>query len=757
MMAVLLAAKYLGFSLTVDSCYNNRDRIFHVSQVETHNGNLSYDGNLSYRGVTVTALREFPEVLNYTKFNWGVETLVLIEKEGEPLKSFNQTGIFSVDTSFTQIFNLEPVFGGLEGALREPNSIIITRTIAKKYFGEIDPIGMSIRAKNSWGGERNWNVKCVVEDPPRNSTLWFNILVNNPDDSNDLWQSPVYNQYLLLQDSENYEEVAQKISAVMNRLPIFKDDKRHISIFLDPLKPVFSKFEIFLISTGVLILVLSWISFSNISIVQFMQRQREVFIRRSVGANNAKLVKQYLFETGSIVFFAIVISIIFLFGVYDYFSQLTKNHLIPLSSNKYWINTIFLVVFLIGALLPSTYILGTLLIKSKTTFSGGNKFRFSSGISKRRMLAGAQFGIAIFMVTSTFIIERQTKYLYRLDKGIDLENKIIIKPPKDSWEGKGDRSRVLRNKLRQIPWISNVSSSSTIPGQPYRQEINLSLFGSNEKVLMYVNQVNRRFLPTYQIKVLAGDNFPLGRSPANRDKVLINEISMSLLGLELSSAVGSRLIDENDKIYTVIGVVENYHKTSPKDKIGPMIFKFNPNQGYFTINYSLQSEPSDEHMDKIKSIWKDTYFDQPFEYFSLSTYYHYQFNNEDQLLQIMKIFTFVAIFLACFSLIGLSIFETSNNKLEVGVRKIFGASSYNVFFLFLKKYLILFLLIILILSPAIYYLVSQWLNEFSYRIEVRFVHIIVPSVSLLIISFTTIGFHIIKISRIDPVKILREK
>ncbi|MDW3191794.1 MAG: ABC transporter permease [Cytophagales bacterium] len=756
MVSALLIAKYIGYSLVFNSSYENRNRIFHVSQIETNDGNVTYDGSATYRGVAILAQREIPEVEAFTKFNWGVEYLISVENETGELKQFNQTGIFSADTAFTDIFNLQPLAGNLEKALDEPASVIINRSIAEKYFGSIDVIGRTIKGRVSWGAETNWTVACVVEDLPRSASRRFNILVSGHEDLTNLWENAEYNQFVLLREGKDAELVAEKITRAVNALPMFQDENRSIVITLDPIKPELSKFELFLISTGILIMVLSWISFTNLSIVQFMQRQREMFIRRSIGADNSGLVKQFLVETGGVVMIALAISLVLLYFVKDYFQGLTDGHLLPLLGDEYFLNTLFIVVFIIGALLPSGYVMSTFLIRHKTTLQESKQARFNAGARRRKVLAGLQFGIAIMMITFTYVIDLQMDFLSGMSKGVNLENKLIIKPPKDVWQGKGRRARALSNELSQLSWVNHVSSSTTIPGQAYRQEVNYHIQGTENEVLMYVNNINPQFLPAYEIEVLAGENFPSQGGPSNRSKVLINLVSMKALGLELSNAIGQKIVDEEQETYTIIGVVLDYHKTSPKEKIGPMIFRFNAVRGYFTVNFNEENPPTEQSYAELESIWRDIYAEMPFEYFLLSSYYDYQFGQEDQLLGVMRVFTFVAIFLACFSLIGLSIFEMANSKLEVGVRKTFGASSLIIGSHLLKRYLTLFVVAILVVLPVIYYLTGQWLNDFSYRIQVTPLHILVPAAGLLFISFSSIAIQIFKLSRVNPVKVLRE-
>lgn len=757
MVSALLIAKYIGYSMIFNSSFENRDRIFHITQTETTDASTTYDSDGTYRGIAEYAYHEIPEVVSFTKYNWGVEQLVTIEQEGEEVKQFSQNRIFSADSSFTQIFNLTPIAGSLQGALDEPQSVILPRGTAEKYFGDINVVGRTIRSRTSWGSESIWTVTCVVENLPSSASRRFDVLVSTKETSDERWQNPGYYQYLLLRSGEDHKSVAKKITKVVNALPVFQTEGRSIRVDLMPIKPELSTLEIFLISTGVLIMVLSWISFANMSIVQFSLRQREIFIRRSIGADNSGLIRQFLFETSAIVTMAMVISILVLFMTHDYFLNLTEGHLLSLMGNQFYLNSLFVAVIVTGTLLPSSYVLSTLLGRNSDTILDAKQVRFNAGVRRRKILAGLQFGIAIVMITFTYVIDHQMKYLSGLSNGINLDEKIIIKTPRDVSHGKGRRARAFRNELSQLPWISQVSTSSTIPGQTYRNEVNFRRSETDDETLMYINVVNEQFIPAYAIDVLAGDNFPQQGGPAYRSKVLINKVSMRALGLDLSNAVGQKIVDEEQETYTIIGVIQDYHKTSPKDKVGPMIFKYNPVRGHFTINYSEDNPPGEQEYMELEAIWRQVYSELPFEYFLLSTYYDLQFTNEGQLLGVMRTFTFVVIFLACFSLIGLAIFETTNSKLEVGVRKAFGASSWTICSGILKRYLTLFLITTLIVSPAIYYFTGQWLNEFSYRIEFTPIHILMPALGLLSISFITIGFQIIKLSWLNPVKVLRER
>ncbi len=759
MVSALLIAKYIGYSSTFDQNHRNRDEIFQISQTETKNGNIVYVGGLTYRGISINNLRSAPEVLNSTKFDQHVETLVLVNDQQQNTISFNENGIFSVDSSFLQLFDFQAIYGGVEGALTKPHSAIITQSISEKYFGDKNPIGETIETRVSWGENQNWKVTCVIQDPPKNSNIRFDILLAKTEEYEGLWDSPVFNQYVLVKKNTNIKELENRISSEISQMEIFKDENRNIRITLNPLKPSLSSIEILLIFVGLLILILSWINFTNLSIGQFIERQQEVFIRRSLGSSNGQLIQQYLFESASIVLTALILSLLILSVSYKSFLNITEGHLLPLIDNSFNINLSFTILFILGSLISSIYPIIRLVFKNKSKSSLIKNAGMGKSSFKRKLFVGIQFGVAISLMTFTYVISSQMDYLTNKKMGFNIENKIIIKPPKDSWNGKWKRLRTLKKEFYNLSWITSSTSSSTIPGQSYRQEGNFSLLGSNEKVLIYVNEVDKYFLKTYEINITHGSNFLSGGGPSNKHKALINGVASRLLGLSPEAAVGEKIFD-GEREFTIIGVVENYHKTSPKEKIEPMLFGFNMSRGYITINVIPNATPDinleKERIATLESIWNEIYPDQVFEYFILSSYYNDQFYVEQFLIKIFRFFTIIAAFLACFGLIALSFFESSNYKMEVGIRKTFGSSSGNIFMRFMSRYLLIFIISYVLTIPLTYYLLENWLYNYSYRITISLEHLILPSIILGLVALGSSGFKILQLSMINPGIIFRE-
>ena len=759
MVSVIVIAKYVGYSLTYDNFHTNQNNIFHLSQVETKNGNTIYEGELIYPGIAIISGHTIPEVVNHTKFDQSVETLIIVSgKEGD-LISYNESRIFRVDSSFLEIFTFKTVHGNPKNALTNSNSAVITESIAKKYFGNKNPIGRSIISRVPWGHEENWKITCVLEDPPKNSSIKFDILFSSSYLEN-LWNNPTNNQFIQTNGLIDINDLSNKISNHISAQTVFKDKGSQISISLTPLIPKLSSFELMLAYVGLFILILSWINFINFSIAQSLNRFSEIFIKKVLGSKNAQLVRQFILESLFVNGIAFILTVFFLFVAYDYFIELAGNHLLPLFSDALHINSLFLGLFIFGSMITSAYPSFFLISKKISGVSMVGKVKASKGQRIRRGLVVTQYTISSILIVGVFVISSQLNYMKTKELGFRSENKLIIKPPKDNYRSGRIKMDYIKNELSKFPWISDIASSTTIPGQSYRHEVNFSKAGSSDSVMLYVNGVDENYLNAYGINLLTGTNYSKrGSASLNETKVIINEISAQALGLSPTQAIGEQVFDyEVKKTYTIIGVIDNYHKTSLRNKIEPMILKFNPRRGYITLNltptetYSLK-----DITEELNNVWQNAYSDQPFEYFLLEDRYYEQYKTEDIFFRVFSIFTFISIALASIGLIGLALFEAANSKLEVGIRKTFGASTSAILLLFFKKYFILLLIATVIGITASFHIMELWLSDYSYRISISVRHIFLPSIILLTIALSTILSQMIKLSRTNPIKILREE
>jgi len=749
-ISVVVITKYVDYSLAADNFQQNQKEVFQLGQAELKNGKIIHNESLTYRGIAISCQSDLPEIINYTRFDQSVESLMVVSGKKGAVISGNENSIFFVDSSFLEIFTYKELLGNQKNALSNPYSAVITKSIAKKYFSNNNPIGQTFTTIVSWGLEQTWTITCVLEDPPKNSRLKFDVLVSGPTDNNNLWDSPVHYQFIQTNKVPKGDNLTKKISNHISNLPIFRDQERLISITLTPLTPTLTFFEVMLALVGLIILILSWINFINLSIAQSINRFDEIVIRKAFGSTNKQLIKQFFLESMLTNGIALFVTLMFLIAFYDHFMEFTDYHLLPLLSNNFHTYALFIILFVMGSIItsagPSFFVVSCKISKVK------NK----KGQGLRKALVIAQFAISSILVISIFVISAQLTYMKNRELGFRSENQLIIKPPKDKGPSGREKLKYLKNEFGKLTWITSITSSTTIPGQSYRNEVNFTLKGSNESVLLYVNGVNTNFANTYEIKFVAGDDF--SKTGGNADKVIINEISATALGLSPSAAIGEVLFDQESKEeYTIIGVIENYHKTSLKDNIGPMILKFNPRRGYITLNLTSNSTYlSKNEITQLKKVWLTAYSDQPFEYFFLFDKYYEQYKTEDRFYGVFKIFTFISIFLACFGLIGLSLLEAANSKLEVGIRKAVGASSSNILVLFFKKYLLLLLIATSIGAPIAYFLMEKWLTEYSFRILIGPQLVLVPTLILLTTAISSIALQIVKLSLVNPINVLRD-
>ncbi|MDN5215887.1 ABC transporter permease [Fulvivirgaceae bacterium BMA12] len=759
MASAVIIAKYIGYSLTFDNFHSNQNNIFKLSQVERKNGNITYEGQLTYPGITIASRDAIPEIVNHTKFSQRVETLVMVyDKQGDVMSS-NERRIFSVDSSFLQMFTFKTLLGMQKNALTDPNAVVITQSTAKKYFGHDNPIGRSIVTRVPWGREESRTITCVLEDPPRNSKVKFDMLFASLEDET-LWDKPTSYQYIQTNSGVDANDLSGKISSFISSQTVFKDKGSKIAVKLIPLAPALSPFELMLAYVGLLILLLSWINFINLSIAQSLSRTGEVFIKKALGSTNLQLALQFIFETLFINCLAFFLTVFFLFVTYDHFMGFAGNHLLPLFSDVLHINSFFFLLFIFGFILTAAYPALFLITRKNSGIARVGEVKTTKGQRIRRGLVVTQFAISSVLMIGLFVMSSQLNYMKTKALGFRSQNQLIIKPPKDNWRGRMVKMKYLKNEIAKLPLINSLTSSTTIPGQSYRQEVNFSKIGSGDSVMLYVNGVDENYLDTYGIRLLTGTNFSRRSSTSsNQTKVIINEVSARALGLSPDQAIGERLFDyETKETYTIIGVIDNYHKTSLRYKIEPMILKFNPRSGYITMNVTPNATYALRDITKkLSHIWENAYSDQPFEYFLLEDKYHEQYQAEDTFFKIFSVFTFISVVLASIGLIGLALFEVANSKLEVGIRKTFGASARAILFLFFKKYFLLLLVATVIGIPVSFRVMDLWLTNYSYRISIGMEHVLLPSIVLLMVALSTILLQIVRLSQLNPIKVLREE
>ncbi|WP_255517946.1 ABC transporter permease [Fulvivirga sp. M361] len=553
-----------------------------------------------------------------------------------------------------------------------------------------------------------------------------------------------------------------KLTSDINEIAPLEKTNKKVVISLEPFaKKQLSSIEYMLAVVGLFILLISWVNFINQSIGQSYGRFKEIGILRVMGATVANLKSQFYFESGLICLTSLIISVVVYLGLEPYLQSFTNGHLLPLIGDPGFINLAFLSIFIIGTVLVAA-------IPSMVLFSHNLSSALQKGfggkigsLRLRKLLLIFQFSISTILMICIFVIMNQLDFMSSKNKGINIENTIIVKSPmeKGTWESKTKKLRLFKEKCKELSFLAGITSSSTIPGEEYRRESFLSLDDPNEKKLVYLNGVDDRFLDLYEIRFVAGGNFIPNARWRNRKGIILNESAARALGIiDFDKMMPTKLLLDGDKELELMGIVENYHKTSLRYEIRPMAFQFNDNRGHFSLKvHSLSNDYNDlqKKVSGIENVWAQVYPDNPFDYFLLAERFKSQDKEDIYFAKLFKIFTALSIVISCLGLFGFSLLVSTKRLREIGVRKIFGASSFNILVMFTKGYLGSLSVATIIGIPIAYSLMTIWLKNYAYKVEIGFLSISLAVLSLTLIFLFTVLYHTIKSSTANPVTILR--
>ena len=764
MLSALIIAKYIGGSLQFDRYHEKKNRIYFVTQGESINGTPQNSSNATYRGIG-ELMNQYPEVIDMTRYSYHVGSLIIAESNSDKSVSFFEDKIFSGDAGFLKIFTFPLRYGDSETALSRVNSIVITSSASKRYFGNSNPLGETLTVRVPWGQETTYEVTGVMEDVPQRTQFKFDFLTTHaPADPNESWLVPDCLTYFLMEDNTGPNKMLGKLTSVLNEVPQLKSANRRVTISLESLSEVhLSNTEYLLVAVGIFIVVISWMNYINQVIAQSYLRMKEVAILRVMGATRVNLKKQFIVESSLICVTSLVLIVIIYGSIEPTLQSFTNGHLLPLIGDPTLINSIFLSIFVVGVIFAAA-IPRVILFSPDFRTTLQNAYSKIGGIDLRQVLVVVQFSVSTILMISVFVISNQLDYMNSKDKGIDIEDVLIVQAPivKDTtWSVKRKRVELFKEKCAELPFVTQVASSTTVPSEEYRQETYLSLEGNTEKSMVHQNGVDDRFFDLYAVKFLAGQNFIHDANSKNRSSIILNESAAKSLGIvEFERMINAKIVDyESNEVYDLVGVVKDYHQTSLKYEMRPIAFKFNVVRGHFSLRMNrlgLHDSEFEEKLSVIKKIWEQTYQDASFDYFFLDAKFATQDREDHYFGKLFNYFTILSIIISCLGLFGLSLLISTKRQREIGVRKVFGATSFDILAIFLKGYVRPLLVAVLIGSPIAYLLMNMWLRNFAYKIEIEFELVSLAWLCLTLIFLFTVSYHTIKSSIGNPVTILRD-
>ena len=711
----------------------------------------------------------------------GVEQALRLWQWGDVViryedKVFTEDLIFHTDSNFFKVFSFELLEGDPETALKEPNSMVITESIANKFFGDGEKLGQIITFSND---NKAMKVTGVIEDPPHNSHFKYNYLISfssNDFGKSDQWISNSLHTYFILEEGAKLDNIQLALNnnlipkyvgpALQQFLGIsleqFMEQDGAYGYFITAVKDIHLHSDIdgeleppgdiayiyIFVAIGLFIIIIASINFMNLSTAKSSGRAREVGMRKTLGSLKSQLISQFLIESTMYSFIAVTLAAFVVSVLLPQFNLLSGKELeFSQLLNPLMIFGAITLMLLIGILAGSYPAFYLTRFKVADVFKGSAAKGSKSGLIRGGLVV-IQFSISILLIICTMLVYRQLQYTQNKNLGFDKE-KVIVISNVDRLES---NRKAFKDALQNDANIVAASySNSVIPGVN-----NTTIFRkpeSEEDHIIGLYFADHEHFDVMGFELVAGRNFSR-EFPSDSTAMLVNEAIVDAMGWE--DPIGERLISFNGEKpmeITVVGVLKDYNFESLRENIRPIMIRLGDFGNDMTVRYT--HEDPKEAVELLESKWKEVAPNEPFEFAFLDERFDEMYRAEQRLGVLFTIFTGLAIFIACLGLFGLAAFTAEQRTKEIGIRKAMGASSFTIVRLLSSEF-VKFILIAFVISiyPA-YYFISGWLENFVYRIGIDWWVFLLSGIIAFVIALITVSFQSVKASRLDPATTLR--
>ncbi|MBS3770845.1 MAG: ABC transporter permease [Bacteroidales bacterium] len=778
MAACLLIFLYITDELSYDKFHTQSDRIYRM-YVDGQFGNNSFRSVLTPNPAKEALLDEFSQVESATRLIR--RDRIRVEYDDDRLIENN---FYYADEDFFKVFSFPLIRGNPEEVLSGPNQVVLTRSIARKYFGEKDPLGEMIRVQ----GDDLYKVTGICEDVPHNSHFHFNFLASfsSIEASKDsMWINSSVYTYLVLKEGVNPEEFQNQLNLLVEEyvgpqvvewtgidLEEFDKSGNSYGLFLQPmekiylhsdfndeLQPVSDVSRIWYFSIiAVFILIIACINFMNLATAKYANRAREVGIRKVMGSHRRQLIRQFLTESVIVALLAVVLAVALVELFLPVFNNISQKsmamHYFNLSHGYIlpFLILFGLLVGLVAGAYPAFFLSSFSPLRIlKQEVNRGVKGRYLRGI-----LVTIQFIITISLFISTAVIYQQNQYLTNKKLGFEKDKVLVVERAYYLDEKLGDFIKELQSHTS----IEAASVSGSLPGKAYGgSTLQVEGRSSEDMVFFATNYVGEDYVDAMGLELTEGRFFTSDFSD-NSTTVVINKKAAGQLGFE--NPIGKYLMLGKNK-YTIIGVTNNYHFESLHKQIRPLALLYFDQELYFDSKFyqympvKLNTENLNQSIDYIKERWNRFTNNQPFSYFFLDSDYNSLYAAEQRTGKIFTIFSLLAIFIACLGLFGLSAFMAEKKTKEIGIRKVLGAKIINILRVLYKEVFVLLILSTLVAWPFTYYIMSRWLDNFAFRVDMELLPFLISSVLALLIAVVTTGAQALKAALTNPAYTLRDE
>ncbi|MBN2246373.1 MAG: ABC transporter permease [Candidatus Aminicenantes bacterium] len=775
MAACLLILLYVRHELSYDGYHQNSDPIYRIAMAARWGGR-DFDIAVVPAVTAKTMVADFPEVEDAVRFRQRGDYIVQYKDQ-----SFREDKIVFTDTTFFKLFSIPLLKGEEESALAAPYSIVLSKKTAEKYFGNEEPIGKTLKLDN----RQDYNVTGVFEEIPDNTHFHFDILLSleSIEESRDPgWVSQNFQTYILLRPDADPATLEAKFPQMLEKYmwpqfaqvlgvninDIQNNTDMWAKFYLQPLKSIhlhsnllgelepnsYIRYIYIFSAIALFILIIASINFMNLSTAKAAGRAKEVGLRKVLGSQRKQLILQYLIEST----FLSLISMIFAVGIV----LLALPAFNQLSGKSMEISSIFLQgmpVYLIMLAVLTGFFAGSYPAFFISAFQpiqvlrGKMKIGVKSGVM-RSALVIFQFTASIILIIGTMIVFKQLRFIQNKNLGFNKEQVLIL----DNAYLLENQAKTFKDTMKNNSQFLNASISGYLPVPSNRNNSAVFPEGErdNEHSTSFQNWiVDYDYLETMGMKLVEGRFFSKEFSTDNRAAVINQSVARQFNWPDpLGKRLGRIISQKGDiELYTVIGVVEDFHFESLRENIGPLVMYLGESRGNMSLRLKTQDVSS--AIGLLERKWKQFLPNQPFEYSFLDERFEQMYQSEQKIGKIFTVFASLAIFIGCLGLFGLAAFTAEQRTKEIGIRKVLGASSPRIIRLLLKEFVILVGIANLIAWPIAYLIMKRWLMDFAYRISPSVLIFITAGTLTLLVAILTVSFQAVKAALADPIRSLR--
>ncbi len=763
MTAFLLILMYVSFELSYDKYHTNADQVYRLNvDIKSANDVLKFSSSSAPMGPAIKA--DFPEVLESARiFPYG-----MVVKVNNQL--FQENRIYITEPSIFNVFTFPMIKGDPKTSLKDPYTVVLTETTARKYFGSADPMGKTLLLD----GKTPVAVTGVVKDVPNNSQFKFDILysVSSLEKQNpgrlEQWGDFDNFTFLLLSKEANAAQLQSKFPAFLKK-HISESDRKggeDYALYLKPLKDAYmdprggfeqgSMSNVYIFSiVALFILLIAAINFINLTTARATERAKEVGVRKVIGAARSQLTMQFLGESVILCLIAFVFAVLLVSLLLPMFNQLSGKIISEnIFENGYVFASLF-ISLLIGIAAGAYPALALSGFKPVVVLKG----RFNSsakGALLRKGLVVFQFTISIILIVGTIIVYNQLNFMRNQPLGF--EKNQMLKLDFGGDDGVIKSFEAIKNEFKEIPNVLAATVSHGIPGagnaNAHSEMENRQ--GAMQPLNINMYDVDYDFIPIYGMKVIAGRTFSKDFGTDSTKAIVINEATAKILGYASPNDAIGKKFSQWGRDGKIIGVVKDFHYRSLQQNVEPLNMRVNPsNVRLLTLKIASKDIPAT--IAAIENKWKVLIPNRPFNYSFVDENFNKQYSNEEHFGKLFMYFAVLAIFISCLGLLGLASYSTLQRTREIGIRKVLGASIPGIVNMLSKEFLQLVFIAALIAFPLAWYGMHTWLQDFAYKSSMAWWIFAIAGILAFMIAIVTVSFQAIRAALANPVKSLRSE